>query len=88
MGTATRVYRTFKVLGHDEVPVLDGGMNAYLAEVDGNNKPVNPLDKGAVEVAPTAFTIDVHEEMVPDAEEVMAMIESGVLAVDNRPADQ
>ena len=29
MGTATRVYWTFKVLGHDKVSILNGGMAAY-----------------------------------------------------------
>ena len=28
MGTATRVYWTFKVLGHDKVSILNGGMAA------------------------------------------------------------
>lgn len=88
MGTATRIYWTFKVLGHDDVSILNGGMKAYLAEVDGNKKPVNPLDKGAVEPTPATFTIDFHEEMVPDEEHVMAMIEAGALPVDNRTADQ
>ena len=30
MGSATRIYWTFKVLGHDAVSILDGGMAAYL----------------------------------------------------------
>jgi len=88
MGTATRMYWTFQVLGHDNVSVLNGGMAAYLAEVDGDKKPVNPLDKGAVEATPAAFTVDFQEQMVPDADEVLAMIDAGALPVDNRTADQ
>ncbi len=34
VGTATRVYWTFKVLGHDNVSILNGGMNAYTAKKD------------------------------------------------------
>jgi len=30
MGVATRIYWTFKVLGHDQVSILDGGMEAYF----------------------------------------------------------
>jgi thiosulfate/3-mercaptopyruvate sulfurtransferase len=88
MGTATRIYWTFQVLGHDNVSVLNGGMAAYLAEVDGDKKPVNPLEKGAVEVTPASFTIDLQEDMLPDAAEVAAMIDAGALPVDNRTADQ
>ena len=32
MGIATRIYWTFKVLGHDQVSILDGGMKFYLAD--------------------------------------------------------
>lgn len=88
MGNATRIYWTFKVLGHDEVSILNGGMAAWVKEVDGDKNPVNPLDKGAVEPTPASFSIDLREEMMPDADEVTAMIEAGALPVDNRPEDQ
>ena len=32
MASATRVYWTFKMLGHDRVSILDGGYRAYLAD--------------------------------------------------------
>ena len=32
MGIATRIYWTFKVMGHDKVSVLDGGMKRYVAD--------------------------------------------------------
>ena len=88
MGTATRIYWTFKVLGHDEVSVLNGGMAAWLKEVDGSNNPVNPLDKGAVEPTPASFTVDLQEDMIPDETEVQAMFDAGALPVDNRTEDQ
>jgi thiosulfate/3-mercaptopyruvate sulfurtransferase len=49
MGSATRIYWTFKVLGHDEVSVLDGGYRAYAAE------PGNPVETGRNTLSPTTF---------------------------------
>jgi len=88
MGTATRMYWTFKVLGHDNVSVLNGGMAAYLAEVDADKKPVNPLEKGAAEVTAATFNVSLREEMLLDEAEVMAAKDAGALMVDNRTADQ
>ena len=39
MGTATRIYWTFKVLGHDKVSILNGGMAAYKKA----KKPAFPI---------------------------------------------
>lgn len=88
MGTATRLYWTFKVLGHDEVSILNGGMGAYLAEVDGDKNPVNPLEKGAVEATPATFTVALRDDMLIDEAEMQAALDAGALAVDNRTADQ
>lgn len=88
MGTATRLYWSFKVLGHDDVSILNGGMGAYLAEVDGDGNPVNPLEKGAIEATPATFTVALREEMLLDEAEVQAALDAGALAVDNRTADQ
>lgn len=88
MGNATRMYWTFKVLGHDNVSILNGGMAAYLAEVDGDKNPVNPLEKGAADVASATFTVALREEMLLDEADVQAAIDGGALAVDNRTADQ
>lgn len=88
MGGATRIYWSFKVMGHDEVSILNGGMGAYLAEVDGDKNPVNPLDKGAVEAAGQTFTVALREEMLIDDAEMQALADAGTVIVDNRPADQ
>jgi thiosulfate/3-mercaptopyruvate sulfurtransferase len=88
MGTATRLYWTFKVLGHDEVSILNGGMGAYLAEVDGDKNPVNPLEKGAPEVAPASFTVALRSDMLIDEAAMQAALDAGAVAVDNRTADQ
>lgn len=88
MGTATRIYWSFKVMGHDNVSILNGGMNAYLAETDGDGNPVNPLEKGAAEATPATFTVALREDMLLDEADVQAALDAGALAVDNRTADQ
>jgi thiosulfate/3-mercaptopyruvate sulfurtransferase len=45
VGVATRVYWTFKVLGHDNVSILDGGMAAWTKEQD--KTKANPVQAGA-----------------------------------------
>lgn len=89
MGTATRIYWTFKVLGHDNVSILDGGMLAYTKEVDEKTKkPVNPLDKGMVSPVAKTFTAKLREEMIVSKADVKAALENGVPLVDHRPNDQ
>jgi thiosulfate/3-mercaptopyruvate sulfurtransferase len=88
MGTATRLYWTFKVLGHDNVSILNGGMAAYLKEVDADKNPVNPLEKGAAEATAKTFTVALREEMLLDEAEVQAAADAGTLLVDSRTADQ
>ena len=43
MGTGTRIFWTFKVLGHDTVSLLNGGMAAYTKAIDEKTK--NPLTR-------------------------------------------
>ncbi|MCB1761926.1 MAG: sulfurtransferase [Gammaproteobacteria bacterium] len=89
MGTATRIYWTFKVLGHDDVSILDGGMLAYTKEVDEKTKnPVNPLEKGAVKPEAKSFKGSLREEMIVTKEDVKAAMASGVTLLDHRPNDQ
>ncbi len=89
MGTATRVYWTFKVLGHDEVSILNGGMTAYTREVDEKTKqPVNPLEKGAATREAKTFEVSLREEMIVSKDDVKANLGGGTVLVDNRPNDQ
>jgi len=89
VGTGTRIYWTFKVLGHDNVSLLDGGMAAYTKEIDAKTKkPINPLEKGAVEIAPQTFKASLREEMLVTKEDVVAATESGMAIVDHRPHNQ
>lgn len=89
VGTGTRIYWTFKVLGHDNVSLLDGGMSAYTKEVDEKTKkPVNPLEKGAVAVAAKTFKASLREDMLVSKKQVAAAVESGATIVDHRPHNQ
>jgi thiosulfate/3-mercaptopyruvate sulfurtransferase len=89
VGTATRIYWTFKVLGHDEVSILNGGMVAYLKDIDAKTKkPVNPLEKGMVKVAAKSFKGNLQKEMVISKADVSLASQSGGVLVDNRPHNQ
>ena len=82
MGSATRVYWTFKVLGHDAVSILDGGYRAYAAD------KANPVETGWNEPAPATFKADFRPELVADRDDVNAAIDSDVALMDMRPEDQ
>ncbi|MBC8212209.1 MAG: sulfurtransferase [Gammaproteobacteria bacterium] len=82
MGSATRVYWTFKVLGHDDVSILNGGLSAYTADKK------NPLDKGNNMPKALAFKAQLNSAMIATKEDVLKAREKGIELVDNRPADQ
>lgn len=80
-GRATRVYWTFKVLGHDAVSILDGGKDAWLAA------------GGATEAVPASpvaatFTASLRPALLAGTDAVAAAIESDVALVDGRPVEQ
>ncbi len=83
MGAATRLYWTFKVLGHDEVSILNGGMTAWLADKD------NPLTKHADKPAAKSFKADFQPALLATAADVRKAVGSGeVTLIDARSADQ
>lgn len=82
MGTATRVYFTFKVLGHDRVSVLDGGHKAYAADSN------RPIESGTVERPTKTFTASFRPELLASREEVAAAKDSGTALIDIRPPSQ
>ena len=77
LAAAARVFWTFKVLGHDAVSVLDGGLVAY-AEAGGR------LGSGIEQPEPARFTATPRKELMPSADDVRQAVESGVLPVDAR----
>lgn len=87
MGAATRLYWTLKVLGHDEISILDGGFSAWIADVDKDKKPLNPLEATEITPVQKTFTARVRSEMLVGKEEVKAALAGEVPVVDNRPYD-
>jgi len=82
MGWATRIYWTFKVLGHDNVSILNGGMNAWTKD------KANAIQTGMTKAEPKVFTANLHKDMIATVEDVKAAKAKGVLLVDSRPEDQ
>ena len=84
MGTATRIYWTFKVLGHDAVSIVNGGMAAYT-DVAGN-----PLEKGRMKTKPPAktFAVNLRADMIATKGDVKMAMGNGTPLVDNRPSSQ
>jgi len=82
LASATRVYWTFKVLGHENVSILDGGFAAYTADKK------NPLEKGNKKADPKTFKATLNESLLATKEQVKAAIDGGVTLIDNRPNHQ
>lgn len=80
-GSATRVYWTFKVLGHDRVAILNGGHRAWV-------EAGYELEQGWTAPATATFEADFRPELIADADEVEAARHAGVQLVDNRPRPQ
>ncbi|WP_029041953.1 sulfurtransferase [Cucumibacter marinus] len=81
VGGATRIYWTFKYLGHDDVSILDGGWRQYQAA--GGEfvaEPVTPQ--------PSEFGHELQEHLLATTEEVEAALDAGTRLVDGRPAAQ
>lgn len=87
MGSATRLYWTFKVLGHDKVSVMNGGFTAWVAEVDKDKKPVNALETADVTPAAKAFKANLRKDMLVSRDQVRQAMEKRTPIVDNRPYD-
>ena len=82
MGSATRVYWTFKVLGHDNVSILNGG---YIAYVGSKGK----IEKGNNKVEAKTFNASLRADMMASAQDVKAAISDGKTElVDLRPQHQ
>jgi thiosulfate/3-mercaptopyruvate sulfurtransferase len=89
VGTATRIYWTFKVLGHDNVSILDGGMAAYTARRDKNGNPVNPVASGPAQIDPAIYEVKgFRKELIATKADVAKALAGGFTLVDNRPSNQ
>ncbi len=81
MGMGTRVYWTFKVLGHDKVSILNGGINTYT------NDDKRPLQTGPVTPAPKVFKANLRRDMLITMDDVKKAQADGKLLIDARPED-
>lgn len=83
----TRVYWTFKVIGHDNVSLLDGGFAHYQSDMAGGKR--RPLTTHSETRRPTAkrFEAALQADLLATRAEVKSAIDQGVSLVDHRPAD-
>lgn len=82
MAVATRIYWTFKAMGHDEISILNGGLIAH-SKIEGSEfvrEPNVPEHK--------LFKAKVRADYYPDAKEVKAALDRGVTIVDSRSYDE
>lgn len=80
-GAAARVYWTLKVLGLQNLSVLNGGLKAWQAAG-------LTLDSKPVSVPASAFVPTINQGMIATREEVVAKVNSGrAQLVDARPAE-
>ena len=82
LGVATRIYWTFKVLGHDDVSILDGGMAGYLEDAAG------PLTRDLPGRLPREFKIALQQNMLLQETEVKQAMVQGRPLIDTRPISQ
>ncbi len=82
MAVATRIYWTFKAMGHDEVSILNGGLMAY-SQIPGSHF----VDEVYLPPA-KQFTGQPRLEYFPGAKEVKAALDRGVTFVDSRSYDE
>lgn len=78
--SAARVWWNFRVMGHDKVSVLDGGLPRWLREA-------RAVEPGEASPPPTRYRVTATRSMVRDAAEVRGMLtnKSGIV-LDARPA--
>lgn len=80
-GSAARVYWTLKVLGHDDVAILNGGFAGWQQQ----GYDIASDEPAAFD--PTSFEASLRENLVASTEEVEAAREQQAQLVDARPSD-
>ena len=82
-GSASRVYWTFKVLGHNNVSILDGGYAAWIQQLP------NQLETGASNPTTVIFKADFQSKYLATTEDVVkALANNSSILVDARPEEQ
>jgi len=83
IGSATRVYWTFKVLGHDNVSILNGGYLAYASD------KANKIEKGNNKADAKTFKATLQEDMLVSSSDVKKVLNDGkTQLIDLRPHHQ
>lgn len=83
-GAAARIYWTFKVLGHEDVSILDGGHAAWISDAS------RPVESGDVTPVGDLFIADLRPELnisTPDVEKIVADNPARTVLLDARPED-
>lgn len=80
-GGATRVFWTFKYLGHNAVSILDGGWRQYDAE--GGERVAEPVAPVAV-----TFPYEIQPQLRATTADVEAALADGTKLIDGRPEEQ
>lgn len=79
--SAARVWWNFRVMGHDEVYVLDGGLPRWRAEG-------RPWASGPVTAIPQRFEARFRPELVKDIDQVRRALAGGAQVLDARAPDR
>ncbi len=77
--SATRVYWTFKVLGHDAVSILNGGYTGWTRDAS------RPVETGINTPPKTLFKASFQPQLRATREDVAKAMSTGVALIDNRP---
>jgi thiosulfate/3-mercaptopyruvate sulfurtransferase len=82
-GSASRVYWTFKVLGHNNVSILDGGYAAWIKQLP------TQIETGTVNPTTAIFKADFQSKYLATTEDVVnALANNSSALVDARPEEQ
>lgn len=80
---AMRLYWTFKVLGHSNVSILNGGDKAWFADAS------DPVASGATKAKPKTFVAHLQRDLLATRKDVeKALKDHGAVLVDARPPAQ
>ena len=82
-GSAARVFWTFKVLGHNNVSILDGGYAAWIGQLP------TQIETGTVNPTTAIFKADFQSKYLATTEDVVnALANNSSVLVDARPEEQ
>lgn len=80
MALATRVYWTFKALGHHQISILDGGLIAYASDRN------YPMERKVNQPQQRTFKATLDPDYLVSAAKLKESLGQGVMIIDNRSA--